>query len=271
MKTKYKKYIDFFLQPHPVFGNVLEKTSSIEGLESLISRIDELGGGEASTLFEESNEKKNTVKRFNDYMKKVEAIISTRPKILNGDTFEERVDSYEMLVAHVKNTWIKSKKLYLDGDYVLSVFLSILVIEETAKMNFAWQDLFKKENNNDVKLNDFFINHKNKLFIGIMSACLINERVDRILGIEFIEEMLKLSEENGFMSLRNSAVYIDYVNGKTVIPNEAIDEELSKKLCVLSGEIMAETVGYFVWHWDDLLKEVNDFEIEVGMHNESFE
>ena len=275
MKTKYKKYIDFFLQPPPVFGNVLEKTSSIEGLKSPISivqnRIDELGGGEASTLFEESNEKKNTVKRFNDYMKKVEAIISTRPKILNGDTFEERVDSYEMLVAHVKNTWIKSKKLYLDGDYALSVFLSILVIEETAKMNFAWQDLFKKENNNDVKLNEFFTSHKKKLSIGIMSACLINERVDRILGIEFIEEMLKLSEENGFMSLRNSAVYIDYVNGKTVIPNEAIDEELSKKLCVLSGEIMAETVGYSVWHWDDLLKEVNDFEIEVGMHNESFE
>ena len=275
MKTKYKKYIDFFLQPHPVFGNVLEKTSSIEGLESLLSiaqnRIDELGGGEASTLFEESNEKKNTVKRFNDYMEKVEGIISTRPKILNGDTFEERVDSYEMLVAHVKNTWIKSKKLYLDGDYALSVFLSILVIEETAKMNFAWQDLFKKENNNDVKLKDFFTSHNKKLSIGIMSACLINERVDRILGIEFIEEMLKLSEENGFMSLRNSAVYIDYVNGKTVIPNEAIDEELSKKLCVLSGEIMAETVGYFVWHWDDLLKEVNDFEIEVGMHNESFE
>ena len=273
MKTKYKKYIDFFLQPHPVFGNVLEETSSIEGFESLLSiaqnRIDELGGGEASTLFEESNEKKNTVKRFNDYVEKVEGIISTRPKILNGDTFEERVDSYEMLVAHVKNTWIKSKKLYLDGDYALSVFLSILVIEETAKMNFAWQDLFKKENNNNIKPNDFFINHKNKLFIGIMSACLINARLDRILGIEFIEKMLKLSEEkNGFMKLRNSSVYIDYVNGKIVIPNEKIDKELSKKLCVLSGEIMAETVGFFVWDWKDLLKEVNDFEIEVGLHSE---
>ena len=273
MKTKYKKYIDFFLQPHPVFGNVLEETSSIEGFESLLSiaqnRIDELGGGEASTLFEESNEKKNTVKRFNDYVEKVEGIISTRPKILNGDTFEERVDSYEMLVAHVKNTWIKSKKLYLDGDYALSVFLSILVIEETAKMNFAWQDLFKKENNNNIKPNDFFINHKNKLFIGIMSACLINARLDRILGIEFIEKMLKLSEEkNGFMKLRNSSVYIDYVNGKIVIPNEKIDKELSKKLCVLSGEIMAETVGFFVWDWKDLLKEVNDFENEVGLHSE---
>jgi AbiV family abortive infection protein len=276
MKTKYKKYFYYFSQKHPVLGNVLEKTSSIEGLKSLISiaqnRIDELGGGEASTLFEESNEKKNVDKRFKDYTNSLKNIISTRPQILNGDTFEERVDSYEMLVAHLKNTWIRSKKLYLDGDYALSVFLSILVIEETAKMNFAWQDLYKTDNNNNIKLNVFFNNHKNKLFIGIMSACLINARLDRILGIEFIEEMLKLSEEkNGFMKLRNSSVYIDYVNGKIVIPNEKIDKELSKKLCVLSGEIMAETVGFFVWDWEDLLKEVNDFEIEVGMHNESFE
>jgi hypothetical protein len=103
-----------------------------------------------------------------------------------------------------------------------------------------------------------------------MSACLINERVDRILGIDFIIEMIELSEEkNRFMKLRNSSVYIDYKNGKTLIPNKAIDEELSKKLCVLSGEIMAETVGFFVWHWKDLLKEVNDFEHEVGLHSES--
>lgn len=276
MKTKYKKYFNYFSQKHPVFGNILEKTSSIEGLESLISiaqnKIDEHEVDNPSTLFEDSIVIKNVDKRFKDYTNSLENIISTRPQILNGNTFEERVDSYKMLVAHVKNTWLKSKKLYLDGDYALSVFLSILVIEETAKMNFAWQDLYKTDNNNNIKLDVFFNNHKNKLFIGIMSACLINARLDRILGIEFIEKMLTLSEEkNGFMKLRNSSVYIDYVNGKIVIPNEKIDKELSKKLCVLSGEIMAETVGFFVWDWKDLLKEVNDFEIEVGMHNESFE
>jgi AbiV family abortive infection protein len=272
MEEKYQKYFNFFNSSDANFEKGLEKLSSA-GLQNITldteillnkNQTEDSKGKLALSFLQ-----KNVWDRFKKYNETVETILKTRPKILNGNTFEEKVDSYEMLVEHVKSTWIKSKKLYLEGDYALSVFLSILTIEETAKMNFAWLDLNQQKINNDIKLAKFFTNHKNKLFIGIMSACLINSRLDRILGIEFIIEMIELSEEkNGFMNLRNSSLYIDYKNGKTLIPNKAIDEELSKKLCVLSGEIMAETAGFFVWDWKDLLKEVNDFEIEVGLHSE---
>ncbi len=280
MKEKYKKYLEEFVNPHPQFGDVLTKERTkedlkegLEGLEkwfeAIILECDKVlekeKGINSKQLFEKAIKEKNVMERYLKYTDHLGEILPTRPNILNGNTFEERVDAYEALVAHVKSTWIKSKTFYEDGDYPLSVFLSILTIEETAKLNFAWMDIFRKDADNNIKPSKFFANHKSKLFIGVMSGCLVNARMDRILGIDFINKMIELAESNQLMNLRNSSLYIDYKDGEIFLPNQVIDKELSEKLCVLSGEIMAEVVGFFPWDWDDLLNEVKAFENQIGL------
>ena len=214
--------------------------------------------------------RKKVPSRFKAFVQDPESTIRKRTKLLKGNTFEEQVDDYDALVQHVKGIWVKSKDLYTSGDFALSAFFSLLAIEETGKLYLLWQDFMREDNGGANNLSGFFTNHKRKAYIGIMSACLINSRLDRLLGTDCVVKMIELAERNnGLMKLRNKAFYIDHQEGKLTLPKQVIDQDLSMKLCVLSGEIMAESLGFFTWHFFDLIREVNTFENEIGLHNET--
>jgi hypothetical protein len=110
--------------------------------------------------------------------------------------------------------------------------------------------------------------HRKKHFIGVMSGAVINSRLDRILGKGVIRKILNQAESNELERIRQNCLYIDIVNGKAVSPHEVVDEDLARTLCILAGELMAETLGFFPWEFERMIEEVSKFEIAVGIPEE---
>jgi hypothetical protein len=49
-----------------------------------------------------------------------------------------------------------------------------------------------------------------------------------------------------------------------VIPGERIGADTARFFVVLAGELMAELLGHFPWEFERMLKDVIDFEVEIG-------
>lgn len=194
---------------------------------------------------------------------------TTNRSLLTGETFEECLDQYKRLLDHVEKTWLGACGLFLNGNHPLAAFTAILVIEEVGKLSRLKDDLMHydsgiKRSNAEPVMRD----HRKKHFIGVMAGAVINSRLDRILGKAVIRKILNQAENNEFERIRQSCLYIDIVNGTAVTPHDTVDVELAKTLCILSGELMAETLGFFPWEFERMLAEVSKFEIEVGIPEE---
>ena len=50
-----------------------------------------------------------------------------------------------------------------------------------------------------------------------------------------------------------------------MLPGDAVGIEDARLLTVLSGEVMAEVLGYFPWEFERMLDSVMEFERNIGM------
>jgi hypothetical protein len=97
-----------------------------------------------------------------EHFKSYNEINSNRPNMLGLGNFAERVENYERIISYIKNQWVKATKLLIDNDFQTSIFLSFVVMEESAKMLFAWDDLLNEKTGNQVKEAEFFKSHQKK-------------------------------------------------------------------------------------------------------------
>jgi AbiV family abortive infection protein len=193
-------------------------------------------------------------------------------RLLSGESFSSCLSQYLELISHVEDLWAKACKSYRSLDFPLAAFLSILVIEEIGKLSNIGLELVNfDESYKENLINKVDRSHRKKHFIGVMSGALINNRLDRILGKETIRRILHEAESDHFEKLRQSCLYIDHLNGTPVVPSKIIDEERAKTMVVLSGELIAEVLGFFPWEFERMIKNVEAFEIEIGILEEKGE
>ncbi len=193
----------------------------------------------------------------------------TNRSLLTGETFDECLNQYKRLIEHVEKTWSGACGLFLNGNHPLAAFTAILVIEEVGKLSRLKDDLMHYDSaierpNGEPVMRD----HRKKHFIGVMSGAVINSRLDRILGKGVIRKILNQAENNELERIRQNCLYIDIINGKAVSPHEVVDVDLARTLCILAGELMAETLGFFPWEFERMIEEVSKFEIAVGIPEE---
>lgn len=193
----------------------------------------------------------------------------TNRSLLTGESFDECLTQYKRLLDHVEKTWSGACGLLLNGNHPLAAFTAILVIEEVGKLSRLKDDLMHYDSaierpNGEPVMRD----HRKKHFIGVMSGAVINSRLDRILGKGVIRKILNQAENNELERIRQNCLYIDIVNGKTVSPHDVVDVDMARTLCILAGELMAETLGFFPWEFERMIEEVSKFEIAVGIPEE---
>lgn len=193
----------------------------------------------------------------------------TNRSLLTGESFDECLNQYKRLLDHVEKTWSGACSLFLNGNHPLAAFTAILVIEEVGKLSRLKDDLMHYDSaierpNGEPVMRD----HRKKHFIGVMSGAVINSRLDRILGKGVIRKILNQAENNELERIRQNCLYIDIVNGKAVSPHEVVDVDMARTLCILAGELMAETLGFFPWEFERMIDEVSKFEIAVGIPEE---
>jgi AbiV family abortive infection protein len=193
------------------------------------------------------------------------------PPLLSGRTFKECLDQYHRLVGQVESLWSNACSHYRAGKFALCTFLSILAIEEIAKLGRLWYDLLAWDRPLPSDRKDLRIlgrDHRKKHFLGVISGAVINSRLDRVLGHKPIKQVLQDAESGKLESLRQSCLYIDLHDGRPVTPDDVISQDTARFFAVLAGELWAEILGHFPWEFEMMLEKVMAFEIEIGFAKE---
>jgi AbiV family abortive infection protein len=188
------------------------------------------------------------------------------PSLLTGATFEDCLAQYRTLIDHVERLWGDACELYQRERFPLCTFISILTLEEIGKLGRLWWDLLGHDHPRSATKSSprGLGDHRKKQFTAVVSGAVINARLDRILGIKRIKQLLEDVESGKLEKLRQACLYVGAIDGRVVTPAEVIDRETAKFFIVLSGELCAEILGHFPWDFERMIKRVTDFEIEIG-------
>jgi AbiV family abortive infection protein len=234
--------------------------------EEIGARILEARGIPNDGSIERELARKDGARRFPKLLDERARAFDGQPSLLTGETFETCLEQYKALVAYVEKVWTEACQLYSVGNYPLAAFLSILVIEETGKLSRLPKDLlFYDVPRPPASGAPIDKSHRRKHFIGVVSGALINARLDRVLGKDFVRKVLHLAESDELEKIRQSCLYIDFLDRKAVTPSDVIDAERARVFTVLAGELMAEVLGYFPWEFERMLDSVIAFERATGM------
>jgi hypothetical protein len=102
----------------------------------------------------------------------------------------------------------------------------------------------------------------------LVPGAVINARLDRILGAKQIKQVLEDAESGQLERLRQSCLYVDVIDGKTLLPEDIITEAQVRFLTVLAGEMWVEILGHFPWEFEEMLAKVIAYEIKIGFSAE---
>lgn len=209
-------------------------------------------------------------RRFSKLVELKHSSSDKQAPLLTGATFDECLTTYKKLIIHVERLWASACQNYQMGNFPFASFLSILVIEEVGKLSGISNELISFDApRGDLKATNVDRSHRRKHFIAVVSGALINARLDRVLGKSTIKKILHQAESDELERLRQSCLYIDQNNGRTLTPHERITDEDARVLTVLSGELMAEVLGHFPWEFERMIENVMAFERVIGMPEKS--
>jgi len=209
--------------------------------------------------------KKDTFRRFGEYVDGINKHLSSYQSFLSEGNFDSRLNQYKSIIDYVEKTWAGACDLYKRGNYPLSTFVSILVIEEIGKLaciflDLVFHDRFRPKKRDGAVERD----HRVKHFVGVVSGALVNARLDRVLGKGVVRKILNQAERGELENIRQGCLYIDIRKGLTVTPRDIVSARDAKVLVVLAGELMADALGHFPWEFERLLGAVIEFERAIG-------
>ena len=198
---------------------------------------------------------------------------ATSPAILTGATFDECLQQYLKIMGHLERLWTDSCDLYRRGQYPLAMFTAILLLEEMGKVGLIWRELLGYDQPRSMvgELGGIGRDHRRKAFMAVVAGAVVNARLDRILGLKTVRQVLQDAESGKLEKMRQACLYVDYVDGAVTTPGERIGQEQAKLFVVLAGEIWAETYGHFPFEFERMIELVNAFEVELGYGREQIQ
>jgi AbiV family abortive infection protein len=224
---------------------------------------------ESPDIFTRNFDLKDGKRRFQKLASFRKDMFGDGPSFIRGPTFSEALKQYQDLLAHVEHLWDDACRLYHEGHFPLSTFISILTIEEIGKLGRLWFDLLAWDRPISSVRNDMGQlgrDHRKKHFMAVVAGAIMNSRLDRILGLQNVKRLLQDVESGKLERLRQSCLYIDMADGCVVLPESVIREPNAKFFAILAGELWAETLGNFPWDFNRMNDKVTAFEIGLGFN-----
>lgn len=147
---------------------------------------------------------------------------------------------YNAAVAHVCDLIRASYSLFKNGSFAPSLFLSITIFEEIAKIKAghmrAWGDERKKVKRGK----DPLFNHGKKHKISVDPIYLIGDRIANSIGSERAKEIFEGYESGKYSSLREESLYFARTNKGLHIPAKSIGMRLSAEHLLIAIEIYSD-------------------------------
>lgn len=150
------------------------------------------------------------------------------------------LEEYNAAVAHVCDLIRASYTLFINGSFAPSLFLSITIFEEIAKIKAghmrAWGD--KREIVKRGK--DPLFNHGKKHKISVDPIYLIGDRISNSIGAERAKEIFNGYELGEYSSLREESLYFSRTKKGLHIPAKSTSLRLAAEHLLIAIEIFSD-------------------------------
>jgi AbiV family abortive infection protein len=216
---------------------------------------------------------KDAIRRFTEYTEILNQAIRAGGSVLTGEVVNNP-ERFRDLIAHVDRLWGDAVHAYFRGRNSTSLFLSIVVLEETGKVGVLRFVLALSSANAtgpmldplDLKRSkNPLYSHTRKHLLAAGAGAIVNSRLDRVLGENAVIDFLEKTERGEIEELRQACIYTEDRKGTLYIPDEKIDQDLAKHYLILAGEIMAEVLGWVPDDFHQLLERVKQVELRLGL------
>ena len=148
---------------------------------------------------------------------------------------------FNRCVDHIFQLITDSFTLYTNNAYPSSVFLSIAVIEEVAKLHMV---IFIKTSN-EYKKKDKLRDHKTKEIIGVNYTVCMGERIKKVMDAEKFEKIYKMAYSGELKNLREKSIYCEFKDKELIIPNDVVNKEFARNMLLFAIESFDDNlVGY---------------------------
>lgn len=136
-------------------------------------------------------------------------------------------------IEHILQLISDSYLLYINGSFASSIFMSITIIEEVAKVRLGIfardpeiaspKDLLRKD-------------HAAKHIAGANYTISMGKRLKDAIGNDEMEHIFRIAYDGNMKNLRERALYCECENGKIRIPQERISKKQARSMLLFAIE-----------------------------------
>lgn len=149
-------------------------------------------------------------------------------------------DSFNKAIDHIINLLTDSYILLKNNSYGSSAFLSITAMEETSKTHLSIFFKYSPE-----KRKKILLNHHKKQMLSISPVLKIGTRLPKAIGFDRIDELIKWTQDNRLMDIRNNSIYWYTKDKISYFPIDSVSKRLAQDILLFSIETFDDSlIGY---------------------------
>ncbi len=149
-------------------------------------------------------------------------------------------EEYNSAVGHVCDLIRASYTLFINGSYAPSVFLSITIFEEIAKIKAGHMRAWGEDREKVKRGKDPLFHHGKKHKISVDPIYLIGNRIANSIGAERAKEIFDGYESGNYSSLREESLYFARDTNGLHIPAQSIGLCLAAEHLLIAIEIFSD-------------------------------
>lgn len=173
-------------------------------------------------------------------------------------------EEYNDAVTHIYDLIFASYTLLKNDSFAPSLFLSITIFEEIAKVKAGYMRATQQKNLLKVKRGkDHLFNHAMKHKIAISPVYLIGDRIANSIGADRAKEIFEGYSSGEYSSLREKALYFARDNESLHIPSKYVDSNLAAEHFLIAVEIFVDEFWGMTASASTICDKANEFYVKV--------
>lgn len=172
-------------------------------------------------------------------------------------------DEYNLAISHVNELIKSSYVLFMARQYAPSVFLSITVFEEIAKIKSGHMRSRGDKREKVRRHKDPLFQHSHKHKIAVDPINLSGNRISESIGQERTQEFILKYESGEYSSFREESLYFSRTKQELHIPSQKIGRRLAAEHLLIAIEIFSDEFWGMTAEASETCDTTNELYLEI--------